>query len=136
MTTNPHQRYQHWNSDDFAPINLAEYRRDLAEVREIEPSFGHAPADLFPDYRLDADLDPYYPIRPVYNASKASQQPDPFYYQAQGEEPPQRGQESDLERLHASIRADGGGRWSFKTVVCCTLFWVAVGEIVLLIWGY
>jgi hypothetical protein len=122
MTTNPHQRYQHWNDDTYAPINLAEYRRDLAEVREIEPSFGHAPADLFPDYRLDADLDPYYPYQPVYNASKASQQPDDYYFTAQGQEPPQNGYQ--------------GGRWSFRAVVCWLLFWVVVGEIVLLVWGY
>jgi hypothetical protein len=99
---------------------LRQYWQDLAEVQQHQPDFG----------RYEPDL--------LYSESpwEAPKQPDPFYYQAQGEEPPQNGQESDLERLHASIRADGGGRWSFKTVVCCTLFWVAVGEIVLLIWGY
>ena len=106
MTTNPHQRYQHWNTDDFAPISMAEYRRDMAEVREIEPSFGHYEPDL------------------LYSESpwEAPKQPDPFYYQAQGQEPPQNGYQ--------------GGRWSFRTVVCCTLFLFAVGEIVLLVWGY
>lgn len=125
MTTS-HQKYQHWNTDTYTPVNLAEYRRDLAEIEQHEPDFGRYEPDLLfpPDYRLDADLDPYFPYRPS-NAAKAPQLPDPFYYQAQGQDVPQK-----------ASQAYQGGRWSFRAVLCWILFWVAVAEIVMLVMGY
>jgi len=103
---------------------LRQYWQDLAEIEAHnfeQPVFGRYEPDLFPDARLDADLDPFFPLRP-YNRSSASIQPDAFYYEAQGVEVPTRGYQ--------------GGRWSFKAVLCWCLFWVAVAEVVLLVAGY
>jgi hypothetical protein len=75
--------------------------QEKADLREFLDGYGE---DVFGHYPATLNFSP-------------QAIPDRHYYQAQGQEPPQKPRKQR----------------SFKAVVCWVLFWVMVGEIILLI---
>jgi hypothetical protein len=109
LQENKAMRHLEDTKTDVLVEQLKEFWQDQARFNNPslyrEPVDGHYPADLYFD-RQTADAD-------------QQAHPDDFYYQAQGVEPPQRTQGRGL---------------SLRSIICWVLFWVAVGEIVLLFW--